>query len=189
MSPDQRMAYIQRTKSQGRETAESKEIGKLKVEASQNLPKLKNSIKDVKTVLELANKANWLPGNFGLGPKWLGEGKQEGSMLRQSINDLVLAATPNRSLGAGVSNADVEFLKSAQVALDSGNRDTAVAQLNRVLSRLLDQEEQYNQLVGGGQGSGLGDQRSKFDFGSVKERPGYEKNIPSFEEMMKGMGY
>lgn len=129
---EQRIAAIQA--STGRETAESKERGKLKVQAEQDLPKTDYARNNLKDMIRMASEATYLPGTFGLAPSYL-DRSGKNAMLRQGIAQLVLDATGGK-LGGGVSNADVTFLKEAQTNLDSGNRDTVVAQLNKLLANL-----------------------------------------------------
>ena len=131
MPPEQRMAIAT---TGGRETAESKERGKMRVAAEVDLPKTDYAMNNLNDVIKFADEATYYPGTLGLAANAV-DRSGKNAMLRQAIAGLVLDATGGK-LGGGVSNADVAFLKEAQTNLESGNRNTVVAQLNKLLAQL-----------------------------------------------------
>lgn len=145
--PKEEQANIQEAISgkPARETQISKEGAKQAAEATEGLPHTEEAITRVMNMVSMADKATYLPLGMGLAPA--AAGNQTNQMLEQGINQLVLDAAGGK-LGAGISNADVEFLKSAQANLRRGNRDTAVAQLNAALASLLTKRTEFNRRLG-----------------------------------------
>lgn len=182
LPPEQRQAAIQAAK--GRESAESKELGKARADAKISLPALDDGIKNVQDMIGLANKATYLPLGLGLAPSLGNNGTN--SMLRQGISDLVLSATGGK-LGAGISNADVDFLKASMADLEHGNRDTAVAQLNKVLNKLQTKRKASADLVQGAPDapSSAGVPTSQFDYTISKQGQAKQSRDASFQQMMK----
>lgn len=152
----------------GREPTEVKERAKLKVAAEQELPTLDLGIENMRDVINFADKATYYPGNAGLVDPRI-TSNSNNAMLKQAINQIVLDASGGK-LGGGVSNADVEFLKSATAMLEAGNRDTVVAQLNRILSKLEANRDQVRRNAGIPTKSGQkGGQTSRYDYSTSKK--------------------
>lgn len=182
MPIEQRIAAVQA--STGRETAESKARGKMKVEAEQDVPKTDRAIKYIQDVINFADKAAYYPGTGGLVDPALTPNNKNNTMLVQAIDQLTLDAAGGK-LGAGVSNADREFFKSAAVMLNKGNRDTVVAQLNRKLSDLIAHRAQQAKLAGlDVPQQTMNGPSSPVDYSSSKSlRP-----APSFDDVWKEVG-
>jgi hypothetical protein len=186
MPIEQRIAAVQA--SSGRETAESKARGKLKVQYEQELPKTDYAIKNTADIINMANKADFWPGNLGMkNPKLTTNSNN--AMLMQAIDQLVLDEAGGK-LGGGVSNADVIFLKNAKVSLTSGNRETAVAQLNRFLDKLQSHRDQMAKGMGEGAQAApaTNTPASRFDTTNVKERRAAQQPAPSFDDAWKEVG-
>lgn len=182
MPLEERLAAVRA--ASGRESAESKARGKLKVEAEQELPKTDYAIKNLQDVISFADKATYYPGTGGLVNPKLAANNPNNAMLKQAINQIVLDAAGGK-LGGGVSNADVEFLKSATAMLDAGNRDTVVAQLNRILGKMQMERGRLSQLTGEAVPSApTKGPTSKFDYRTSKDLRG----APSFEDAWKEVG-
>lgn len=165
----------------GRETAESKARGKAKVAAEQDLPKADYAIKNLEDVIGFADKATYYPGTGGLVNPKLAANNPNNTMLKQAINQIVLDAAGGK-LGGGVSNADVEFLKSATAMLDAGNRDTVVAQLNRILSN----QKMHRAQLARQAGVELPEVKSKTPTSKYDYRT--SKQAPSFDDAWKEVG-
>ncbi len=179
MPIEQRIAAIQA--STGRESAESKARGKAKVSAEQDLPKSDYAIKNLEDVIGFADKATYYPGTGGLMNPKLAANNPNNVMLTQAINQIVLDAAGGK-LGGGVSNADVEFLKSATAMLNAGNRDTVVAQLNRILGSM---KMHRGQLA---KQAGAEDTPIKTNAPSSKYDYRTSKSAPSFDDAWKEVG-
>lgn len=179
MPIEQRIAAVQA--STGRETAESKARGKAKVQAEQDLPKTDYAMKNLEDVIGFADKSTYYPGTGGLMNPKLVPNNPNNTMLTQAINQIVLDAAGGK-LGGGVSNADVEFLKSATAMLNSGNRDTVVAQLNRILGNM---KQHRSQLA---KQAGVEDLPIKTNAPTSKYDYRTSKTTPSFDDVWKEVG-
>jgi hypothetical protein len=179
MPIEQRIAAVQA--STGRETAESKARGKMKVQAEQDFPKADYAIKNLEDVIGFADKATYYPGTGGLVDPKLVPNNPNNTMLKQAINQIVLDAAGGK-LGGGVSNADVEFLKSATAMLNAGNRDTVVAQLNRILAN---QKMHRSQLA---KQAGIEEAPIKSNSPTSKYDYRTSKAVPSFDDVWKEVG-
>lgn len=144
MPVEQRIAAVQA--STGRETAESKALGRAKVAAQQELPMADYAMTNIKRVIDLAKKADYWPGNGGLKADKLTTNKNNVN-LRQALAQLTLDANGGK-LGAGFSNADRDFMREAQVNLESGNADTAQYQLGQLVTRLEQRQKQLRKQAG-----------------------------------------
>lgn len=184
MPIEERMAAIR--SSTGRESAESKERGKLRVAAQRDLPKTDYALQNLNDVARMANEATYYPGTLGLAPNAL-DRTGNNAMLRQAISGLVLDATGGK-LGGGVSNADVQFLKEAQANLESGNKATVVAQINKIIAGV-DAHRKQMALDAGVEAPPsvvMEGPRSKLDYTSAKK---LQPQADTFEEDAAGLNF
>ncbi len=166
----------------GRETAESKELGKMRAAAIQELPLYEDTVNRVRDLAKMADKATWMPMGLGLAPAQLGN--PNNAMLMQGLDQLALDAAGGK-LGAGVSNADREFLLSATANFKKGNKDTAVAQLKNFLSRIEIKRNQARAAMGKEPEDVKMDDlpKSRVEYSSTKNR-----GRKSFDELWKEAG-
>lgn len=132
MPIEQRLAAVQA--STGRESAESKARGKMKVQAEQELPQTDYAMQNINRVIDLAKKADYWPGNLGLKADKATTNTNNVN-LRQALAQLTLDANGGK-LGAGFSNADRDFMREAQTNLEAGNMNTVTYQLGQLVERL-----------------------------------------------------
>lgn len=178
-----RIAAVQA--STGRESQESKLRAKMKIEGEQDLAKTDYAIKNTADLINMASKAAYYPGNLGMVNPKLTQNSNN-AMVEQAIDQLVLDEA-NGKLGGGVSNADVIFLKNAKTNLHSGNRDTVVAQLNRVLTKLQSHRDQLAKQAGSSSTPpAVKTPSSPYDTTTTRERKNL--NAPSFDDIWKEVG-
>lgn len=176
---------IEMARSGGRESQESKERGKLKVQAEQDLQTTDLAIKNTADLINMAGKADYWPGNLGMkGAKMTTNANN--AMVNQAIDQLVLDEA-NGKLGGGVSNADVLFLKSAKTDLNNGNSSTVIAQLNRVLTKMQAHREQLAKRVGvNSPAPSVKTPSSAYDTTATKERRA--QSAPDFDSVWQEVG-
>lgn len=148
------------------------------------LDHIDNSISRVKDIVRMANEAKYLPLNMGLAPDAV---NPKGVMLKQAMAGIVLDALGGK-LGAGISNADVSFVKEAQANLERGNRETAMAQFKEGMEKL--QQKRDAVLKRQGKSTVVNDgtaelPKSQYDSTAVKRRASSGAPVPSFEDIMK----
>ena len=168
-----------------RETEASKLAARRENEDIQVVNDVDTHIDKFKDLINLASEAKWNPLNMGLAPDAI---NPKGVMLKQSVADLVLAATGGK-LGAGISNADVSFLKEAQVNLERGNSETAIAQLKNGMEKILAKRDAaYKRMGKTPPSAGTADlPSSKYDFTSSKKRANGEL-LPPIDDVLKEFG-
>lgn len=181
----QELEAFKGTQRPARETEQSKLEARRRDEDIRIVQDVETNAQRFRDLINLANEAKWNPLNMGLAPDAV---NPRGVMLKQAVAGLVLDATGGK-LGAGISNADVSFLKEAQVNFDRGNRDTAIAQLNNGLSRLLDKADQAKKRLGQSDvGGGMEDViKSPYDYTNARKRQG-GKPLPSIDDILKEFG-
>lgn len=168
-----------------RETESSKLEARRKNEDILTVQGVDDHLDKFKDLINLANDAKWNPLNMGLAPDAI---NPKGVMLKQAVADLVLAATGGK-LGAGISNADVSFLKEAQVNLERGNRETAIAQLKNGMEKLLAKRDAaYKRMGQTPPSAGVGNlPKSQYDYTATKKRASGE-SLPSIDDVLKEFG-
>lgn len=173
------------TQRPARETEQSKLTARRADEDIRVIQDVDTHAQKFRDLINLANEAKWNPLNMGLAPDAV---NPKGTMLKQAIAGLVLDATGGK-LGAGISNADVAFLKEAQVNLDRGNRETAVAQLKNGLATLMEKRDKAMARMGQAPtGGGLeGLPKSQYDYTNSRKRSG-GKPLPSIDDILKEFG-
>lgn len=165
-----------------RETEQSKLAARRENEDIQTINDVDTHVDKFKDLINMAETAKYLPFNMGLAPDAV---NPKGVMLKQATNDLVLAATGGK-LGAGISNADVSFLKEAQANFSRGNKDTAVAQLKAGLEKILSKRDAaYKRMGKAPPSSGANElPQSPYDYTSSKKRANGE-SLPSIDDILK----
>lgn len=164
----------------GRESAESKARGKLRVEAEQDLPKTDYALQRLNDVVRLANEATYYPGTFGLADNRV-DRTGKNVMLRQAMAQITLDAAGGK-LGAGFSNADRDFMREAQANLEQGKKDTVVAQLNNLIAGLIEHKKRMAKAAGVDiPEDTMTGPSSPLDYSAVKKlRP--QSKAPAFDE-------
>lgn len=179
------LAAVKAAAAPARETESSKLAARRNNADIETINDVDTHIDKFKDLINLANEAKWNPLNMGLAPDAI---NAKGVMLKQSIADLVLAATGGK-LGAGISNADVSFLKEAQVNLERGNKETAIAQLKNGMEKILAKKDaaykRQGQVAPPAGVSSL--PKSQYDFTSSKKRANGE-SLPDISDILKEYG-
>jgi len=189
-SQQEKIAGINAANKPVRETEQSKLTARQQAKAKEDLLGSQGDIEDVKHVIEMARNAKWNPLNMGLAPDAI---NPNGVMAKQALSGLTLKAMGNK-LGAGISNADRDFMQAAQVNFDKGNVETATAQLNQVLTRLNREREKNMRLSGQDPAQGAPDMtnapKSQYDYPSSKNlQQKYGKQpLPPLDDIIKEYG-